>query len=93
MAEVTRKSVLMECLSIMREELAICSTHYDGLEPKKGMEEAWRQTREKIEILKDLIHAMESEQVRHVLANWQKEVMVMGPTMLKLDGPEPSATL
>ena len=52
MAEINRKSVLTECLSIMREELAICSTHYDGLEPKAGMEEAWAQGRQKVEILK-----------------------------------------
>lgn len=84
--EVTRKSVLMECLSIMREELRLCSTNYNGLEPKKGMEEAWRLGREKIEILKDLIHAYDSEPVRKSLANWQKEIMAQQEPEGKMDG-------
>lgn len=75
MAEITRKSVLIECLSIMREELNVCSKKYNGLEPKEGMEEAWQQGRKKIEILEDLIHAYESEPVRKVIADWQKELM------------------
>ena len=88
MAEINRKSVLMECLSIMREELRICSANYNGLVPKKGMEEAWAQCRRKVGILEDLIHAMDSEPVRAVIAHWQMEVMANGPTALKLDGPE-----
>lgn len=93
MAEINRKSVLTECLSIMREELAICSKHYNGLEPKEGMEEAWAQGRQKVEILKDMIHAMESEPVRRAMANWQMDVMENGPTALKMDGPEPGGKL
>lgn len=86
MAEITRKSVLLECLSIMRSELAICSKHYNGLEPAQGMEQAWREGQQKVEILKDLIHAYESEPVRAALADWQKDVMDNGPSALKLDG-------
>ena len=71
--EITRKSVLIECLQIMREELNICSSKYNGLEPKKGMEEAWEQARVKVKILEDLIHAYESENVRKALATWQQE--------------------
>ena len=71
--EITRKSVLIECLQIMREELNICSSKYNGLEPKKGMEEAWEQAREKVKILEDLIHAYDSEPVRRALAGWQQE--------------------
>ena len=67
--------MLLECLSIMREEQRICSTNYNGLQPKKGMEEAWQQVRRKIEILEDLIHAYDSEPVRRSLADWQKEIM------------------
>ena len=77
--EITRKSVLIECLQIMREELNICSSKYNGLEPKKGMEEAWEQAREKVKILEDLIHAYESEPVRRALAGWQQEVEKNGP--------------
>ena len=86
MAEITRKSVLLECLSIMKSELAICSKHYNGLEPANGMEEAWQQGRKKVEILKELIHAYDSEPVRAAIADWQQEVMDNGPSALKLDG-------
>lgn len=89
MAEITRKSVLLECLSIMKSELAICSKHYNGLEPANGMEEAWQQGRKKVEILKDLIQAYDSEPVRAALADWQKEVMDNGPSVLKLDREKP----
>ena len=93
MAEINRKSVLLECLDIMREELRICSAKYNGLVPKQGMEEAWAQCRKKVDILEDLIHAMDSEEVRRTIANWQFEVMKHGPTALKLDGPEDSGTM
>lgn len=83
--EITRKSVLLECLSIMRQELAICSTNYNGLEPKKGMEEAWEQGRQKVKILQELIQAYDSEPVRSALAGWQKEVLQHGPSPLRLD--------
>ena len=77
--DITRKSVLLECLSIMRQELAVCSKQYNGLEPKEGMEEAWSQGRRKVDILKELIHAYDSEPVRKALAGWQDEVMKNGP--------------
>lgn len=93
MAEINRESVLLECLSIMRSELAICSKHYNGLEPAKGMEEAWRQGREKVRILEDLIHAYEYEPVRKALHDWQKDVMENGPSALKLDREKPEVTL
>ena len=73
MAEITRKSVLLECLSIMREEQRICSKGYNSLEPAKGMEEAWEQGRRKIQILQEIIQALDSEPVLRALANWQKE--------------------
>ena len=90
--EITRKSVLTECLSIMRQELAICSTNFNGLEPKKGMEEAWDQCRRKVEILKDLIHAYDSEQVRAALAGWQINVMKNGPEKQMMLDDEPDHT-
>lgn len=73
MAEITRKSVLLECLSIMREEQRICSKGYNSLEPAKGMEEAWEQGRRKIQVLQEIIQALDSEPVLRALANWQKE--------------------
>ena len=74
--EITRKSVLIEALQIMREELRLCSEKYNCLEPKKGMEEAWEQAREKVRILEELIHSYDSEPVRRALAGWQKEAML-----------------
>ena len=73
MAEITRKSVLLECLSIMREEQRIMSKNYNCLEPAKGMEEAWEQGREKIRILEEHIQALDSEPVLKALASWQME--------------------
>ena len=71
----------------MRQELALTSERYDGLTPKKGMEDAWAQCRQKIEILKDMIHAYESEPVRRAMANWQKEIMERhGEPEAKMDG-------
>lgn len=94
MGEINRKSVLMECLEIMRQELAMCSKHYNGLEPAQGMEEAWQQGRKKVEILADMIHAMENESVRKALAEWQIDVMDNGPTALEMDrGNEPGMKL
>ena len=92
--EITRRSVLIECLQIMREELNICSSKYNGLEPKKGMEEAWEQARKKVAILQDMIHAYESETVRAAIADWQQEVMEHGASTLKLDSSnEPDLTM
>ena len=88
--EITRKSVLLECLSIMQQELSVCSKHYNGLEPKEGMEEAWDQGRRKVQVLRELIHAYDSEPVREALADWQKDVMKNGPSALQLD-KEPGA--
>ena len=87
--EITRKSVLIECLQIMREELNLCSSKYNGLEPKEGMEEAWEQAREKVKIVQDLIHAYDSEPVRKALADWQNEVMEKGPNPLDIDDLKP----
>lgn len=75
MAEITRKSVLLECLSIMREEQRICSKGYNSLEPADGMEEAWEQGRRKITILQEIIQALDSEPVLRAMAGWQKEEM------------------
>jgi hypothetical protein len=73
----------------MREELAICSKTYNGLEPKKGMEEAWEQGRVKVRILEELIQAYDSEAVRRSLADWQKELMHHGiQRELKFDGED-----
>ena len=73
--EITRKSVLLECLEVMRQQLRICSKNYDTLEPEPGMEEMWSNYRQKCGILEELIHAYDSEPVRAAIAGWQREVM------------------
>ena len=72
---ITRKSVLIECLELMREKWKLCSKKYDTLEPKKGMEELWMEQGVKCRLLQDMIQAYESPQVRRALANWQQEVI------------------
>ena len=85
MAEVTKRSVLMECLEYERGLWKLTSKNYDTLVPMAGMEEEWNAQREKCEILADMIRALECERVRQVLGDWQKETMQNGPTALKLD--------
>ena len=78
--KITLKSVLIECLQIMKEEQRLSSKDYNGLIPKEGMEESWDQARRKVQVLKDAIPAMESEPVRQAMAGWQKDVMQNGPS-------------
>lgn len=75
MSEITRKSVLIECLEIQRQKWKMCSRKYDTLEPMKGMEQQWNEQKAKCGLLEDLIHAYESPPVRKALADWQKEIM------------------
>lgn len=69
--EINLHSVLFECMQIMREELGICSKKYNGLEPKEGMEEAWAQARIKVQILQNMLHALDNEEVRAALGKWE----------------------
>ena len=80
MAEINRKSVLLECLEYERGLWKLCSRNYDMLEPMKGMDDKFDEQKEKCRILQELIQAYDSEPVRAALADWQKDVM---------DGPEP----
>ena len=82
--EITLKSVLIECLGLIKEELRLSSKDYNGLLPKEGMEESWDQARRKVQVLKDAIPALESEPVRAAMANWQKDVMENGPSALDM---------
>ena len=85
---VTIRSTLLDCLQIKRRELGVCSKHYNGLEPAKGMEEAWDIHRREVDLLEKLIQSMDSEEVRVALAAWQVEVMQNNgrADSLKLDG-------
>lgn len=73
--EITRRSVLLECLDIMRQNLRICSKEYNMRIAKEGMEEQFDAFEKKCEILRDLIRAYESEPVRAALADWQIRLM------------------
>ena len=75
MSEITKKSVLIECLEYEREIWKMASKKYDTLEPMKGMETQWEEQRQKCEILQELIQALDSEPVRRELAQWQRDVM------------------
>ena len=75
MKEITRKTVLLDCLQIKRQQLNVCSKNYNGMEPAPGLEQVWQETKKEVEILQDLIHAYECEPVKRALADWQKEIM------------------
>ena len=87
--EITLKSVLIECLGLIKEEQRLSSKSYNGLEPARGMEESWDQARRKVQILKDAIPALESEQVKRAMADWQKDVMENGPSALSMEKVQP----
>lgn len=84
--EVTLRSTLIDCLQIKRQELGICSKHYDGLEPAKGMEMAWDIHRREVKLLEKYIQSLEYEPVRKALADWQIDVIENGPSALETDG-------
>lgn len=89
MSEITRKSVLLECLEYERGIMRLCSEDHQGRLPAKGEEDLFFDQQKKCKILEELIHSLDSPVVRSALSDWQKDVMQNGPTALKLDGGEP----
>ena len=83
--EVTLISTLKDCLQIKRQELAICSKHYNGLEPARGMEAEWDIHRREVRVLEEAIQSMSSESVRVAMAKWQEEVIEEGPKALDIE--------
>ena len=83
--EVTLRSTLIDCLQIKRQELAICSKHYNGLEPARGMEAAWDIHRREVNELEKAIKSLGCEKVRVAMADWQKDVEENGPTALDVE--------
>ena len=73
--EITRRSVLLDALEREEAELARCSRDGKKLIPMPGLTEMFERQRQKCELLRDMIHALESEPVRRVMADWQKDVM------------------
>ena len=72
---ITRKRVLTECREIICSRLKNFSKHLNGLEPAEGYEKPWRLELQKLRIIEDMIHALDSEPVAAVLADWQTQVM------------------
>ena len=89
MKEITRKSVLLECLEYERGLMRMCSEDHTGLIPAPGEEDMFFSQQKKCKIIEELIHSLDNPDVRRILADWQKDVMQNGPTALKFDGREP----
>lgn len=75
MAEITRRSVLLDALGREEAAMAACSRDGKKLEPMIGLEETFKEQAEKCRLLREMIHALESEPVRRSIANWQQEIM------------------
>ena len=79
MAEITRRSVLLEALDAQEAVLSRCSVNGLKLIPLPGMQEMFREQLEKCRILRELIQGLETEPVRRELAAWQRDVMAGKP--------------
>ena len=76
----------MDCLEYERGMMKLCSVNYDGRIPMKGMENEFHEKRQMCEILQEMLQALNNEQVRMALADWQKELMTKGiQTELRFD--------
>ena len=73
--EITRRSVLIEALEMQEAKLSRVSVNGMKLIPLPGMKDEFRAQMEKTRILREMIQALESEPVRRVMADWQKDVM------------------
>ena len=78
--------MLLKCLKEQEEIKKLCSEKYESRIPMKGMEQEFYEQEQVCGVLREIIQALENEQVRKVMADWQKDVMEQGPTALKLDG-------
>jgi len=88
-SEITKKSVLLECLEYERGIKRLCSVDHKGRLPAKGEEDLFYDQQKKCKILEEMIQALDSEPVRKALADWQTELMEKGiPAVLTLDGEE-----
>jgi len=87
-AEITRKSVLLECLEYERGIMRLCSEDHKGRLPARDEEDLFFAQQKKCKILEELIHALDNPQVRGILSDWQKDVMENGPSAFKLDSGE-----
>ena len=81
MAEITRRSVLKECLKQKEGFLKLASKDGLTLSPKEGMEAEFEEMRQKCRILREIIQDYENPEVREAAARWrdpakwQREIM------------------
>ena len=93
MAEITRRSVLLDALAREEAGMAACSRDGKKLEPMTGLEETFKEQAEKCRLLREMIQALESEPVRQSIANWQKDIMAgKGVDVTVLDRVPPIRT-
>ena len=87
--EITRSSILMDCLEEMNRELHRYSKHGNGLLPLEGYEKHFDDLNEKCRLLRAMIienQTREREAGREgvhtskPLANWQKEIIIQDAT-------------
>lgn len=71
--EINRRSVLMECLFAYEDALTNCSKSGMKLEPLEGKEATFDALKEKCEILRGLIQALQAETVEQAMDNWKRE--------------------
>lgn len=71
MAEITRRSVLEECLKQKENFLRLASKDGLMLSPRKGMEEEFEAMQEKCRILRRVIQDYENPEVREASARWR----------------------
>ena len=71
MAEITRRSVLEECLKQKEGFLRLVSKDKQGREPVRGMEKEFDEMAVKCRILREVIQDYESPEVREAAARWR----------------------
>ena len=71
MTEITRRSVLEECLKQKKDFLKLASKDGLMLSAKEGMEEEFQEMAEKCRILREIIQDYENPEVREAAARWR----------------------
>jgi len=69
--EITRKGILLEYLQREKMGLASCSRNARGLEPIRGFEEEFDRSEKRCRIVRELIQALESNEVEDAMMRWQ----------------------
>lgn len=73
--EITRKSILIEVLENEKLRRAACSKNARGLEAIRGYEREFAECEKRCWLIADLIHALDSTEVREAMQKWQIRAM------------------